>query len=551
MIDLRKCAIVFDDTAPLDEHSVATYFYKRVSEYCPETLYHSDAVPEKDYPEILIGNTTRFQSVAALETLRRHAGFVRDEDFLAGNLDALKGLGATYNINSNRKYTNDADFIIRNVDKYIAITGTNPRSMRQAVDFFISQFYEKGIYEVPDDYTYYNTPILCHINVAGKPIREFKIVLPRDSSFMVRREAEKLRDLIQDTVGKRILIVDNSCTENMYEILIGETNRKESVIPEDREEFYVKWDNRKVVICGGHTYSTASAVKEFIKYLSENASGEEFDIPSTFTICGRYQKDGTDYNLVFADEFDGDKLDTTIWSHKTHKTPAHDGGYYYRTPDNVRVENGQVILTAKPEDYPNYSSSYIYTPRTVEYIYGYAEIHAKLPKGYGIWPAFWMEMNNQQHYQEIDCLELFSNDSSTIYSTTHDWYREVDENGNWGQLNHLYCPTLYKGVKNFYHLDNGETFNDAYHTFGVEWTAEEIKFYCDGNMYYSTSIVGEEHDIHRTAVYLIMCIQVAQRGSARKPDETTPWPAEYNVDWIHLYQKPNYGYLKLEPKTEE
>ncbi len=550
MIDLKNCAIVYDNEATKEEHNVADYFYKKFSEKNSSVVYRSDIVAEDLLTEILIGNTNRAESVAALETLRRNAGYVRDEDFLPGNLNASNIANTTKNINFSRKYTNDADFIIKASDKKVAIMGTNARSMQKAVDFFMDEIIGKEKTKLPENYIYYYTPELCLVTVNKKPIGEFKIVLAEDSSFIVRREAEKLRDIIQDTVGNRIQIVNNDCAKGMYEILIGETNREESAIPTNRNKCYIKLLNNKLVICGGHTYSTAYAVKQFVNYFKENTKCESFDISADYCLETEYKKDDSDYNIVFADEFDGNKLDTSIWSYKTHTTPAHDGGVYRRTPENVRVENGQVIITAKPEEHPNYSSGYIYTPRTVEYVYGYAEIHAKLPKGYGVWPAFWMEMDNQTDYQEIDCFELFTNDSSTIYSTIHKWHRNYNEEGKYIGNTHNYS-LAYTGVKNYYHLENGKTFNDDYHTFGVEWTPEEISFYCDGHKYFTTSIRGSEHDLHRTPVYLIMCIQVAQRGSARKPDETTPWPAEYKVDWVHLYQKPNCGQLKLTPKKED
>ena len=101
--------------------------------------------------------------------------------------------------------------------------------------------------------------------------------------------------------------------------------------------------------------------------------------------------------------------------------------------------------------------------------YGYIEASIKLPKGKGTWPAFWMMPVNFRSWPadgEIDIMEEVGYHpdyvSSSLHATAH-----VHSNGT--QVTHeMYC----KGAE-------GE-----FHTYAMEWTAQNITTYVDGTMHY-------------------------------------------------------------------
>ena len=108
--------------------------------------------------------------------------------------------------------------------------------------------------------------------------------------------------------------------------------------------------------------------------------------------------------LVWSDEFETPGLpDATKWAHDTARN--RDGWFnnelqYYadRRPENARVENGRLVITARQErlssapDFgsQNYTSARLITQGLASWTYGHFEVRAKLPCGLGTWPAIWM-----------------------------------------------------------------------------------------------------------------------------------------------------------------
>ena len=106
---------------------------------------------------------------------------------------------------------------------------------------------------------------------------------------------------------------------------------------------------------------------------------------------------GSDYQLIWEDNFDTDGApDPNKWSYDIG-TGSNGWGngelqYYTNLPQNVKVENGRLLITARYESYAgsNYTSGRIKTQGKFSFQYGRVDIKTKLPGGQGIWPANWM-----------------------------------------------------------------------------------------------------------------------------------------------------------------
>ena len=64
---------------------------------------------------------------------------------------------------------------------------------------------------------------------------------------------------------------------------------------------------------------------------------------------------------------------------------------YYRR-ENATVQNGQLVITAKRENYGgfNYTSARMKTQGRKSFRYGKIEARIAIPSSQGLWPAFWM-----------------------------------------------------------------------------------------------------------------------------------------------------------------
>src|SRR6185436_375485 len=83
------------------------------------------------------------------------------------------------------------------------------------------------------------------------------------------------------------------------------------------------------------------------------------------------------WNLVWQDEFDGDTLDLTKWTYDVggHGWGNGEAEYYTKRPENARLENGQLIIEARREDYlgRKYTSARLKTQGLGEWHYGRIE----------------------------------------------------------------------------------------------------------------------------------------------------------------------------------
>src|SRR5580765_3914301 len=108
------------------------------------------------------------------------------------------------------------------------------------------------------------------------------------------------------------------------------------------------------------------------------------------------------YQLVWSDDFngaDGSPPDASKWAIQTGG-----GGWgnnelesYTARPQNVQVSGGNLVITAVKEDYTgsdgilrHYTSARMQTKGLFSQQYGRFEARIKIPKGQGMWPAFWM-----------------------------------------------------------------------------------------------------------------------------------------------------------------
>ena len=146
------------------------------------------------------------------------------------------------------------------------------------------------------------------------------------------------------------------------------------------------------------------------------------------------------WHLVFGDEFNGTSLDTTKWNtcywwagSDNGCANGGDGSMNYYLPNEVSEGNDFVDLAAQNKTVTgsngqtyNYVDGMIATNRTgsqtadrFSYTYGYMEIRAKLPAGWGYWPGFWLAASNHSWPPEIDAMEANGGDPHTVTLTIH------------------------------------------------------------------------------------------------------------------------------------
>lgn len=240
---------------------------------------------------------------------------------------------------------------------------------------------------------------------------------------------------------------------------------------------------------------------------------------------------GKNYKLVWEDHFDGDKLDP-IWDVKHYFNIGHGEHKAWRTPDNVTLENSNLVIRGRIEENGDYTSGMIKTDKLFCFKYGYCEIRAKLPiKGPGRWPGFWLcepPYPNKGAGAEIDVLEMFGDDAY-IACNIHAWWKDAFYSGH-HHINYLDGQGYPKKKA----LPGGALYSEDYHTIGFEWTPEIMQFLVDGEPYCTVRIDTPIFATCHKPLYVILSMAFGLKHLNAPVDNGTP--TEYFIDYIRLYQ---------------
>jgi beta-glucanase (GH16 family) len=250
------------------------------------------------------------------------------------------------------------------------------------------------------------------------------------------------------------------------------------------------------------------------------------------------QPDSAHWKLVWQDEFNGPDapVNKAKWTAAVggNGWGNHELQYYTDRRDNAFQSKDSLVIQVLKEHYTGadnvsreYTSARLITKNTFTATYGRFEARIKLPRGQGIWPAFWLlghdiDKVGWPRCGEIDIMELIGKEPSTIYGTIH---------GPGYSGGH--------GLSSSYSLKNNEPFADDFHVYAVEWELNVIRFYCDGVLYMTRT--PADLPAGTTWVYnrpFFILINVAVGGNwPGSPDATTMFPQTMLVDYVRVYQK--------------
>lgn len=240
------------------------------------------------------------------------------------------------------------------------------------------------------------------------------------------------------------------------------------------------------------------------------------------------------YALVWSDEFSGTQVNLANWTYQI----MGDGGnnewqYYTSRPVNSWVGNGMLTIQARKEDYVvggqtyHYTSARLRTAGKQDFLYGKMEARIKLPKGQGIWPAFWMMPTDHVYgvwaaSGEIDIMESVGQ-ADAIYGTLHfggSWPDNTSAGGSYS--------------------DGQTDYSQDFHVYGIEWEPNRFRWFLDGQLYYVRTNWWSSGAAYpapfNQRFHFILNIAVGGNWPGY-PDATTVFPQQMQVDYVRVYQK--------------
>lgn len=256
------------------------------------------------------------------------------------------------------------------------------------------------------------------------------------------------------------------------------------------------------------------------------------------------------WELVWADEFDGDALSEANWSPE-HWAPGRVNNELQSYTDdrrNLRVEDGRLIIEAHRElsadDEVSYSSARVHSAGKMGFLYGRLDIRARIPGGQGVWPALWLLPSDPYRYA-TNC------DGSNRRWQGNDRCDAWPNSGEIDLMEHVgWQPGVVHGTvhtRDFSHLRGtqiGEAvqvpgLGTAFQVFSLVWEPERIAMYVDGVRFYSYLRDGSgpgqwpfDHAFH-----VVMNLAVGGFwGLAGGPVDPAVFPSRLEVDYVRLYR---------------
>ncbi|MGH8809270.1 MAG: glycoside hydrolase family 16 protein [Noviherbaspirillum sp.] len=227
-----------------------------------------------------------------------------------------------------------------------------------------------------------------------------------------------------------------------------------------------------------------------------------------------YGQDPADYVLTFAEEFDG--LDRTLWNdHIWYETSS--------PTSNYAVEKGVLKIWPQRDASGKFFNRTLDTDGRFEQRYGYFEMEAKLPRGKGTWPAFWLLAHPDRRRPEIDIMEAYP-------GGVEPW-GYTDKSG-------VSRPTAYgttvwidEGVKaDGFQYDARTDLSAKFNKYAVKWEPNKQTFYFNGKKIFAVNAAMNDR------MYIILDLWF---GSASgEPDESTPEGKanSFEVNYVRAWQ---------------
>ncbi len=248
------------------------------------------------------------------------------------------------------------------------------------------------------------------------------------------------------------------------------------------------------------------------------------------------------WKLVWSDEFNGPNgsaVDSSKW---TSETGGGGWGnneleYYTSRLENASQQNGNLVIKVLQEKYTgsdgvarNYTSARLKTQGKFSQAYGRFEARIKIPRGQGIWPAFWMLGNDIDKpgwpdCGEIDIMENIGKEPGLVHGTIH--------GPGYSGANGIGSPDA---------LPSGQSFADDFHIFAVEWEPNVIRFYVDDHLYATRTPADLPKGtkwVYDHPFFLLLNVAVGGYWPGN-PDASTAFPQTMLVDYVRVYARTNF-----------
>lgn len=245
-------------------------------------------------------------------------------------------------------------------------------------------------------------------------------------------------------------------------------------------------------------------------------------------------------SVVWSEEFNGAAglpVDPAIWQPEVggHGWGNQELQYYTDSTENAALDgSGNLAIVVRRPDRQQrdarfggceYTSARLISKDRVAFSYGLVQARIRLPRGRGVWPAFWMLGQNIDEVGwpqcgEIDVMENFGKDPTVVHGTVH--------------------GPGYAGAAGITASREADaSLADDFHVYSVHWEPERIRWYLDDELYSTLTpddLQGNpwvfDHDF-------FLLVNVAVGGTfSQRPDSSASFPTTMLIDYVRVDTAP-------------
>ena len=241
--------------------------------------------------------------------------------------------------------------------------------------------------------------------------------------------------------------------------------------------------------------------------------------------------------LLWSDEFNSNQVNTSNWKFDLGNGVNGWGNYesQYYTSTNAINQNGNLKIQAKRETINSFKYTSARLVSRTSFKYGVFEARIKLPKGKGLWSAFWLLSDkiplNWPQDGEIDIMENVGRDPNGIHMNIHCDAYSAKTGNNRGTYTSLAS-------------------SDIYHIYKVDWNTNRIKFFIDGIEYFT---YYKHMNIDKTWPYdssFNIILNLAIGGGFGGEIDESIFPTELAIDYVRVYSASTETYPSVSIKAK-
>ncbi|HVL76875.1 MAG TPA: glycoside hydrolase family 16 protein [Noviherbaspirillum sp.] len=233
-----------------------------------------------------------------------------------------------------------------------------------------------------------------------------------------------------------------------------------------------------------------------------------------------YGQDPDGWVLTFSEEFE--RFDRSVWN---------DHIWYEKSNPtiNYAVEDGLLKIWPQRDATGQFFNRTIDTDGKFYQTYGYFEMEAKLPRGKGTWPAFWLFNHIGDRRPEIDIMEAYPGGVAPWGYTDRDGVRRPTAYG----VTVWFDEDIKAGGLQY---DVKRDLSRGFHKYAVKWEPEKQTFYFDGKKVYEVNARMPDPK------YIVLDLWFG--SSSGEPDHTTPQGKSnsFEINYVRAWQfRPDTG----------